>query len=131
MFLDLLIFDNIWTSTDLDMNLDAILNFGLLIAWNLEQNGICRESKMRTQKKKKKWNQEEIAVENFSWKVLLGNSFQHDVFWLILKNIYDHLWMTASVIRISCIVGKLWWKMYITGRFSATFSDLFGTHFLS
>ena len=54
MFLDLLIFDNIWTSTDLDMNLDAILNFGLLIAWNLEQNGICRESKMRTQKKKKK-----------------------------------------------------------------------------
>ena len=32
------------------MNLDAILNFGLLIAWNLEQKGIYRKSKIQNQR---------------------------------------------------------------------------------
>lgn len=31
-FLDLLIFDSIWTDTGLDTNLDTVLNIGLLIA---------------------------------------------------------------------------------------------------
>ena len=38
--MDLLIFNSIWASADFDMNLYAILNFGVLIAWSLEQNGI-------------------------------------------------------------------------------------------
>ena len=35
---------------DLNLTLDAILNFGFLIAWNLEQNGIYLKSKIRNKK---------------------------------------------------------------------------------
>ena len=38
--MNLSIFDSFWTGADLGTNLDVILNFGLLIARNLEQNGI-------------------------------------------------------------------------------------------
>ena len=117
-------FDGIWTGTDLDINWNAILNFGLLVAWILEQNGIGVANWIQFyfycwRRFERIHNGTQCDV-SFSLKCLSFISLHFNLANCILQSILQCIfyckWSSLTVLKQNLSLSQFLWKYYSSIR---------------